>query len=600
MLKSRDCGELRAQDVGQQLALAGWVHRRRDHGGLIFIDLRDRSGLVQVVLNPEVSTEAHRVGSDFRHEWVVRVEGKVARRPKGTENPDLATGEIEVIADAAQVLNPSKTPPFYINEDVEIDEPLRLRYRYLDLRRARMQENLILRHRVVKYIRDFLDAQGFIEIETPILIKSTPEGARDYLVPSRLHPGCFYALPQSPQQLKQLLMVAGFERYFQIARCFRDEDQRADRQPEFTQLDLEMSFVEERDVLDLSEELFTGLVETVKPSMRLLKPFPRLSYGEVMDKYGTDKPDLRFGLELSDLTDLVGDSEFKVFRSAVEDGGVVKGFRAPGCAGYTRKQLEGLIEFVKERGASGLVTMALEGPATGADGPETFTPEMVRSVAARYIGADQLNQVIARLEARKGDLLLLAAGGKKVVNTALSALRHEMGIRLGLADPNLLAFLFVVDFPLVEWGDETGRWEPTHHPFTSPKEEDIPLLESDPGAVVARCYDMVCNGQELSSGSIRIHDRELQQRVFKLLNYSEADAQARFGHMLEAFEYGAPPHGGIAPGIDRIVALLAGEESIRETIAFPKNQSAIDVMTGAPALVDPEQLKELHLRLRED
>ena len=598
MLKNQGCGELRAEDASRDVTLAGWVHRRRDHGGLIFIDLRDRSGLAQVVFNPETSPESHDVASKFRNEWVVRVEGKVSRRPKGTENPDLATGEIEVIAHTAQVLNPSKTPPFYINEDVEVDEALRLQYRYLDLRRARMQENILLRHRVVKFIRDFLDARGFLEIETPILIKSTPEGARDYLVPSRLNPGHFYALPQSPQQLKQLLMVAGFERYFQIARCFRDEDQRADRQPEFTQLDLEMSFVDEDDVLNLTEELFISLVETITPALRLLKPFPRLSYAEAMDRYGTDKPDLRFGLELSDLTELVRDSEFKVFRSAVEGGGVVKGFRAPGCAGYTRKQLDDLIEFAKTRGAPGLITMALEGSVGTDESPASFTPETARSIASRHLSTEQLNQLIAKLDGQKGDLLLITAGNSKVVNTALAALRNEMGARLSLADPNFLAFLFVVDFPLVEWNDETGRWEPTHHPFTSPIEGDIPLLETDPGAVRARCYDVVANGQELSSGSIRIHKRELQERVFRLLNYEPDEAKEKFGHLLEAFEYGAPPHGGIAPGIDRIVALLAGEESIREIIAFPKNQGAIDVMMGAPAPVDPEQLKELHLRLR--
>ena len=597
MLKTRDCGDLGIEDLGRDVVLAGWVHRRRDHGSLIFIDLRDSSGLVQVVLNPSESSEAHSIGAEFRNEWVVRVWGKVSRRPEGTENRDMATGDIEVTVHKVEVLNPSKTPPFYINEEVEVDEALRLKYRYLDLRRARLQRNLALRHRVVKYIRDYLDAEGFIEIETPILIKSTPEGARDYLVPSRVHPGSFYALPQSPQQLKQLLMVAGFEKYFQIARCFRDEDLRADRQPEFTQLDLEMSFVDEDDVLDLSEGLFIGLVEAVTPSKQIIKPFPRLSYAEVMDRYGTDKPDLRFGLELQDLSDLAKGSGFKVFSSAIEEGGVVKGMRAPGCGGYTRKQLDDLTELAKARGARGLVTLALEGAANGAEG---FTPDNVRGIASRHLSGEQLNELIARMEGQKGDLLLLVAGPRKIVNAALAALRNEMGSRLGLCDPNLLAFLFVVDFPLVEWGEETGRWEPTHHPFTSPKEDDIPMLDKDPGSVLARCYDMVCNGQELSSGSIRIHDRQLQERIFKLLGYDEDEAQARFGHLLEAFEYGAPPHGGIAPGIDRVVALLAGEESIREVIAFPKNQSAIDVMTGAPSPVAPEQLKELHLRVTLD
>ena len=597
MLKTRDCGDLGIEDLGRDVVLAGWVHRRRDHGSLIFIDLRDSSGLVQVVLNPSESSEAHSIGAEFRNEWVVRVWGKVSRRPEGTENRDMATGDIEVTVHKVEVLNPSKTPPFYINEEVEVGEALRLKYRYLDLRRARLQRNLALRHRVVKYIRDYLDAKGFIEIETPILIKSTPEGARDYLVPSRVHPGSFYALPQSPQQLKQLLMVAGFEKYFQIARCFRDEDLRADRQPEFTQLDLEMSFVDEDDVLDLTEGLFIGLVEAVTPSKQIIKPFPRLTYAEVMDRYGTDKPDLRFGLELQDLSDLAKWSGFKVFSSAIEEGGVVKGMRVPGCGGYTRKQLDDLTELAKARGARGLVTLALEGAANGA---EEFTPDNVRGIASRHLSGEQLNELIARMEGQKGDLLLLVAGPRKIVNVALAALRNEMGSRLGLCDPNLLSFLFVVDFPLVEWGEETGRWEPTHHPFTSPKEDDIPMLDKGPGSVLARCYDMVCNGQELASGSIRIHDRQLQQRIFKLLGYDEDETQARFGHLLEAFEYGAPPHGGIAPGIDRVVALLAGEESIREIIAFPKNQSAIDVMTGAPSPVASEQLKELHLRVTPD
>ncbi|MCH8090147.1 MAG: aspartate--tRNA ligase, partial [Chloroflexi bacterium] len=471
MLKTRDCGDLGIEDLGRDVVLAGWVHRRRDHGSLIFIDLRDSSGLVQVVLNPSESSEAHSIGAEFRNEWVVRVWGKVSRRPEGTENRDMATGDIEVTVHKVEVLNPSKTPPFYINEEVEVDEALRLKYRYLDLRRARLQRNLALRHRVVKYIRDYLDAKGFIEIETPILIKSTPEGARDYLVPSRVHPGSFYALPQSPQQLKQLLMVAGFEKYFQIARCFRDEDLRADRQPEFTQLDLEMSFVDEDDVLDLTEGLFIGLVEAVTPSKQIIKPFPRLTYAEVMDRYGTDKPDLRFGLELQDLSDLAKWSGFKVFSSAIEEGGVVKGMRVPGCGGYTRKQLDDLTELAKARGARGLVTLALEGAANGA---EEFTPDNVRGIASRHLSGEQLNELIARMEGQKGDLLLLVAGPRKIVNAALAALRNEMGSRLGLCDPNLLSFLFVVDFPLVEWGEETGRWEPTHHPFTSPKEDDIP------------------------------------------------------------------------------------------------------------------------------
>ena len=586
MLRTHSCGELSKEHVGERVTLAGWVHRRRDHGGLVFIDLRDRAGLVQVVFNPEVSAEGQGIATKLRHEYVVKVTGEVAKRPPGTENPKLATGEIEVIAQQAQILNISKTPPFYINEDVEVDENLRLRYRYLDLRREKMKENIILRHRVIKFMRDFLDERGFIEIETPILIKSTPEGARDYLVPSRVHPGKFYALPQSPQQLKQLLMVAGFERYYQIARCFRDEDQRADRQPEFTQLDLEMSFVDEEDILVLVEKLFTALVENVKPTMRVLQPFPRLSYYDAMERYGTDKPDLRYGLEIRDLSDIAGQSDFTVFRSALHEGGRVRGICAPGFANYSRRQLDELAAFVQARGAKGLVTLPLG-------------EEEIRSIAARFLTREQIEEMAMRFGAKEGDLLLIVAGKTKMVEEALGALRQEVANRLELADPNLLAFCFIVDYPLLEKG-EGGRWEPMHHPFTAPREEDIPLLDSDPDRVHAKHYDLACNGCELSSGSIRIHTRELQEKIFKLLGYSEEEVERRFGHLLEAFEYGAPPHGGIAPGIDRVVMLLAGEQTIREVIPFPKNQSAQDVMFDAPSPVSEAQLKELHLKLRLD
>jgi aspartyl-tRNA synthetase len=587
MLKTHSCGELTRKNVGQKVTLAGWVHRRRDHGGLVFIDLRDREGLVQVVFNPELSKEGREVATKLRHEYVVKVVGKVAKRPPGTENPKLATGEVEVIAEEAEILNPSKTPPFYVNEDIEVDENLRLKYRYLDLRRPRMRDNIILRHKVIKFMRDFLDAKGFIEIETPILIKSTPEGARDYLVPSRLHPGKFYALPQSPQQLKQLLMVAGFEKYFQIARCFRDEDLRADRQPEFTQLDLEMSFVEEEDILSLMEELFTALVENVKPSMRVMKPFPRLSYADAMERYGTDKPDLRFGVEIRDLSDIAARCDFAVFRSTLEEGGKVKGICAPGCAHYSRRQLEELAEFVQARGAKGLVTLPLA--------PEK---EQARSVAARFLTSEQIGEMASRFEAKEGDLLLIVAGKPSMVEETLGALRLEVARRLELADPNLLVFCFILDFPLLEWSEEEKRWQPMHHPFTAPRDEDIPLLDTAPKRVHAKHYDLVCNGCEISSGSIRIHNRQLQEKIFRLLGYGEEEIKQRFGHLLEAFEYGAPPHGGIAPGIDRVVMLLAGEQTIRDVIPFPKNQSAMDVMFDAPSPVSDDQLKELHLRLR--
>ena len=598
MLKTHSCGELNKNHVGARVTLAGWVDRRRDHGGLIFIDLRDGQGVVQVVFNPEVSKPCHDIASEMRNEYVVRVSGEVAPRPPGTENPKLPTGDIEVIAHNTDILNPSKTPPFYINEDTEVEESLRLRYRYLDLRRERMKENLILRHKVVKFMRDFLDARGFIEVETPILIKSTPEGARDYLVPSRLYPGKFYALPQSPQQLKQLLMVAGVERYFQIARCFRDEDTRADRQPEFTQLDLEMSFVEEEDILSLLEELLTSMVETIKPEMRLMKPFPRLTYAEAMERYGTDKPDLRFGMEIGDLSDIVAQSNFSIFRSAIAGGGKVKGICAPCCATYTRSQLDELNKMVRGLGAEGLVTMALGG---GTGSLNDLTGEMVKSVVTKFLTLDQVKEIAGRLGAGMGDLLLIIAGKKtRLVNTALSELRREMGHRLKLAEPDLLAFTFIVDYPLLQWNEETKQWESMHHPFTAPKDEDVPLLDSAPEKVRAKHYDIVCNGYELSSGSLRIYTSHLQRRIFKLLGYSDEEVEERFGHFLEAFDYGAPPHGGIAPGIDRIVMLLAGEETIREVIAFPKSQTAADLTFDAPSPVTDEQLAELHLRLREE
>jgi len=553
--------------------------------------------MVQVVFNPETSKQCHAIASEMRNEYVVRVSGEVALRPLGTENPKLPTGDVEVIAQNTDILNPSKTPPFYINEDVEIEESLRLRYRYLDLRRARMKENLLLRHRVIKFIRDFLDAKAFIEVETPILIKSTPEGARDYLVPSRLHPGKFYALPQSPQQLKQLLMVAGVEKYFQIAKCFRDEDTRADRQPEFTQLDLEMSFVEDEDILNMMEELFTSMVEAIKPDLRLIKPFPCLSYAEAMERYGTDKPDLRFGLEIRDLSDIAVQSSFSIFRSAIANGGKVKGICAPGCATYTRSQLDELNKFAQGLGAEGLVTISL---GTSAGSLNDLTIEMVRSVAAKFLALDQIKQMAERLGANMGDLLLIIAGEPGVVNLVLAELRQEMGRRLKLAEPELFVFAFIVDFPLLKRSEETGRWESEHHPFTAPRDEDAPLLDTAPGRVRAKHYDMICNGYEIGGGSLRIYTSELQRRVFRLLGYSDEEIDVQFGHMLDAFEYGAPPHGGIALGLDRIVMLLAGEETIREVIAFPKNQSAVDLTFNAPSLVSEEQLAELHLRLREE
>jgi aspartyl-tRNA synthetase len=593
LLKSHSCGELRAANIGQKITLAGWVHRRRDHGGLIFIDLRDREGLTQVVFNPEVSSDTHNTATGLRSEYVIQVTGEVSKRPQGTENAKLPTGEIEVIASGIKVLNTSKTPPFYINEEVDVDEALLLKYRYLHLRRASMRDNLMLRHKVIKYMRDFLDSRGFIEVETPILIKSTPEGARDYVVPSRVHPGKFYALPQSPQQLKQLLMIAGIEKYYQVARCFRDEDQRADRQPEFTQLDIEMSFVDEEDILSLLEDMFTSLVETVTPHIKVVKPFPRLTYTEVMDKYGSDKPDIRYGLELKDISAIVADSDFGVFKSAVQSGGRVKGICLPGCAGYTRKQIEELTDIAKGLGAKGLVSMEWASGSTG------DLASQVKSVAAKYLKAEQLKALMDKLEARPGDLILIAAGAIGLVNKVLDELRRETARRLNLCDPNVMAFAFILDFPLFDWNAETKMWDSTHHPFTAPFEEDIPLLDSDPGKVRARHYDIVCNGYELSSGSIRIHNRELQQKIFGILGYSNEEAINKFGDFLEAFEYGAPPHGGIAPGIDRFLMLLTNSKTIRDVMAFPKNQAAIDVMTDAPSYLSDKQLAELHLKVTE-
>ena len=597
MLKTHSCGELNKAHIGSSVTLAGWVDRRRDHGGLTFIDIRDREGVTQVVFNPETSKECHATASQMRNEFVIQATGEVTMRPAGTENSGLPTGEIEIIVSNVEILNTSKTPPFYINEDVEVDESLRLKYRYLDLRRERMRNNLMLRHRVVKFFRDYLSDNGFIEVETPIMIKSTPEGARDYLVPSRLHPGQFYALPQSPQQLKQLLMVAGVEKYFQIARCFRDEDNRADRQPEHTQLDIEMSFVEEEDVLALIEELFTAMVASVKPEIKVPSPFPRLTFKDAVERYGTDKPDLRFGMEISDFSDIAAKTEFSVFLSVISGGGKVKGISVPGCAGYSRSQLNELNSLAQSYGAAGLLTIALGGSSTDL---ENIQIEDVKSVAAKYLTLSQVKEMAALSGASPGDLLLIVAGKPAVVDAALNGLRQEMGKRLELADTDTLAFAFVTDFPLFEKGDKEGQWQPMHHLFTAPKESDMALLDTDPGQVTSRHYDIVCNGYELASGSIRIHTRELQDKIFKLLGYTSQDAQERFGAILEAFEYGAPPHGGIAPGIDRIVMLMAGEETIREVIAFPKNQAAADLTLSAPSPVSDEQLADLHLRVVEE
>jgi len=597
LLKTHNCTELNKNDIGKKVKLAGWVDRRRDLGQLIFIDLRDRSGIVQVVFNPETSKFSHEIASQMRSEYVVQITGEVAGRPAGTQNLRMATGEVEILAENAVVLNISRTPPFYVNEDVDVNENLRLKYRYLDIRRERMKKNMVLRHEVIRYMREYLYGKGFLEIETPIMMKSTPEGARDYLVPSRLYPGKFYALPQSPQQFKQLLMVAGIEKYFQVAKCFRDEDSRKDRQPEFTQLDIEMSFVEEEDILNLLEELFTSMVEKLRPDLKINKPFPRIPYAEAMEKYGTDKPDLRFGLAIADLSDIAGETEFGVFRSVIADGGKVKGIVAPGCCTYTRSQLDELNTMVQKLGAQGLLTITL-GSQPG--DLNDLTMDLVKSRAAKFLTIAQVKQMAERLGAKMGDLLLIVAGKPEMAAYVLGEMRKEMGQRLNLIDPCDLNFSFIVDFPLLNWNKDENRWEAMHNPFTQPREDDLHLLDTAPEKVHGRHYDFVCNGFEIAGGSIRIHNPELQRRIFRLFGHSDEKITRLFGNLLEAFEYGAPPHGGVAPGIDRFVMLLAGEETIRDVIAFPKNQSAYDMMFDAPDEVSQKQIDELHIKVTID
>ncbi len=590
MLKTHNCGELRAEHSGQTVTLAGWVNNRRDQGGVIFIDLRDRWGITQVVVDEQSNEQAHNAAEKLRSEYVAQVIGEVRIRPEGTANPQLPTGDVEVVAREIVLLNPSKTPPFYINQDSKVDETTRMHYRYLDLRRQRMQNNIVLRHRVVKYIRDFLDVQGFVEIETPILFKTTPEGARDFLVPSRLMPGNFYALPQSPQQLKQLLMVAGYERYFQIARCFRDEDLRGDRQPEFTQLDLEMSFVQRDDIIALIEELMIQIAENVVGKTPIYKPFPRIRYYDAMEKYGSDKPDLRYDLAAVDITDIAGKSAFPIFVSNAAEGKPIKVLRAPGMAKRSgtalRKLAEELETVARSAGARGLAWVAL---------PEEENGE-VKGPIGKYFTVDQVLEIVERTGGEPGDMLLFLSDQRETVWAITDVLRRHIAHELNLADPDVLAFGWIIDFPMFYWNEEEKRWDPSQHMFTMPMPEDLPLLDTDPGAARGSQYDLACNGLEVAGGSIRIASREIQEKIFPLIGLTVDQAREQFGHMLEAFEYGVPPHGGIASGIDRLVMVLAGEPNIREVVAFPKTQTGADIMAGAPSPAEPKQLKELHIR----
>jgi aspartyl-tRNA synthetase len=581
--RTHRCGELRREHASQQVVLMGWVHRRRDHGGVIFIDLRDREGMVQVVFNPQQAAEAHAKASRLRSEYVIAVGGTVVERPAGSANPNLPTGDMEVMAADLTILAEANPLPFVLDSEEEASEALRFKYRYLDLRRPQIQRNLIIRHQVAKTIRDYMDAHGFLEIETPFLIRSTPEGARDYLVPSRVNPGEFYALPQSPQYFKQLLMISGFDRYFQIVRCFRDEDLRADRQPEFTQIDIEISFPQTEELFALIEGMMVRAFR-VGRGIDLPTPFPRLTYQEAMDRFGKDAPDLRFGMELCDLTPLAVESEFAVFRQAIEAGGQVKGLNAKGCAGYSRKDLDDLTAFVKPFRAKGLAWMKV-------------TNEGVQSPIARFFSETTLQAIVQRLGGEPGDLLLFVADKPAVVADALGNLRGHLGERLGLIPRDILDFVWVVDFPLLEYSEEERRYMAKHHPFTAPRDEDLPLLQTDPARVRAKAYDLVLNGRELGGGSIRIHRRETQELLFQVLGMSKDAAYEQFGFLMEALELGAPPHGGIALGFDRLMMLLTGVPSIRDTIAFPKTQKATCLMTNAPSRVDDKQLKELHLQV---
>lgn len=590
MMRTHYCGHVNRELIGQTVTLCGWAHRRRDHGGVIFIDLRDREGMAQIVIDPDTK-EAFAIAESVRNEFVLKVTCKVRARPEGTVNPNIPTGEVEMLASEIEILNPSLTPPFMLDDD-NLSELVRLEHRYIDLRRPAMQENMKLRYRVSKVIRDYLDDHGFIEIETPMLNRSTPEGARDYLVPSRIHHGEFFALPQSPQLFKQLLMVSGFDRYFQITKCFRDEDLRADRQPEFTQIDLETSFLEENDIMDLVEEMIRQMLKKVQ-NVDLPAQFPRMPYAEAMSRYGSDKPDMRVTLEITELSDVMKDVDFKVFSGpANSDNGRVAAIRVPKGSEISRKEIDAYTEFVKIYGAKGLAYIKVNDASK-------LNEEGLQSPIVKNIHETALKAIIERTGAQSGDIIFFGADTTKIVNEALGALREKVGHDKGHTDGRAWAPLWVVDFPMFERDDENSRWNALHHPFTSPKDGHEALLETDPGACLSKAYDMVLNGWEVGGGSVRIHKQDVQAKVFKALNISDEEAQEKFGFLLEALQYGAPPHGGLAFGLDRLVTLMAGAESIRDVIAFPKTQKAQCLMTHAPSAVDEKQLRELHIRVRQ-
>ena len=583
--RTHTCGELRESNIGENVVLNGWVDRRRDLGGVIFIEVRDRHGITQIVFEPTFNETAHQAAKDLRSEFVIAIEGVVRKRPADTDNADLATGHIDVMVNNLIILNEAETPPFAIKDDIDTHEDLRLKYRYLDLRRPKLQKSLILRHKMAQVTRQYFDENGFVEVETPVLMKSTPEGARDFLVPSRMHKGKFYALPQSPQTYKQLLMVAGMDRYFQIVKCFRDEDLRADRQLEFTQIDVEMSFIDQEDIFTIVEGLMKRFFKQVW-NRELQIPLPRLSFDEAMEKYGSDKPDLRFNLEMKTLNDIFNNTGFKVFKDAVDAKGVITGLLAPGCGDYTRNQLDVLTDFVKGHGAKGLIWIRVK-------------ENELESPTMKFFSDQEKQSLTNSLKAKPGDLIFILSGPKlKTLNT-MGALRLEMAKRLNLIkEDSAPKLLWVTDFPLFEWDEETGRFYAMHHPFTSPRVEDIPLMSSDPGKVKARAYDLVLNGSEIAGGSIRIHNSDLQSKMFQALGISDEEAQYKFGFLMNAFKYGAPPHGGIAFGFDRMAMIFAGEHSIRDVIAFPKTASAISLMDDSPSTVDENQLKELHIKIR--